>query len=63
MHVEKNVISGKCTFREMYIWDNRVLAKCFSGSVISGRCFSGRCIESLLMKSEEGYLLQPYVNS
>ena len=48
MHVQGNVISGKCTFRETYIRVNLVSAKCFSGNVISGRCFLERCIRFVL---------------
>ena len=39
MHVQASVISGKCMFREMYIRDNVVSAKCFSGKCNFGEVY------------------------
>ena len=41
MYVQGNVISGKCTFRKMYIRDNVVSAKCFSGKCNFWKVFFG----------------------
>ena len=41
MHVQENVISGKCTFREMCIRANVVSAKCFSGKCNFWKVFFG----------------------
>ena len=41
MHVQGNVISGKCAFREIYIRDNVVSAKCFLGKCNFWKVFFG----------------------
>ena len=41
MYVQGNVISGKCTFKEMYIRDDVVSAKCFSGKCNFWKVFFG----------------------
>ena len=60
MYVQGNVISGKCTFREMYVRDNVVSAKCFSGKCNFWKVFFGEVYKirgELLMKNStiDGY--------
>ena len=48
MYVQGNVISGKCTFREMYVRNNVVSAKCFSGKCNFWKVFFGEVYRILL---------------
>ena len=65
MHVQGNVISGKCTFREMYIRVNIVSAKCFSGKCNFWKMFFGevyRIPKEVLLAMAKKHLLFDFVN-
>ena len=58
MYVQGNVIFGKCTFREMYVRDNVVSAKCFSGKCNFWKVFFGEVYRILVTDIPSSWFLR-----